>query len=117
MVVRTGADLLGAAESWSEEEVEAGCQHLLDSIHSLLADEDTSLELRYPAQQSCGSGFIESGSESSISSESGSGSNTDSVLETRNCKKIKHMFLYIFFLISELQFTNVHATGESFSTS
>ncbi len=52
MVVRRGADLLGAAESWSEEEVEAGCQHLLDSIHSLLADEDTSLELRYryPAQ-------------------------------------------------------------------
>jgi hypothetical protein len=47
MVVRRGADLLGAAESWSEEEVEAGCQHLLDSIHSLLADEDTSLELRY----------------------------------------------------------------------
>jgi hypothetical protein len=80
MVVRTGADLLGAAESWSEEEVEAGCQHLLDSIHSLLADEDTSLELRYPAQQSCGSGFIVSGS--SISSESGS--NTDSVLETKN---------------------------------
>jgi hypothetical protein len=77
MVVRRGADLLGAAESWSEEEVEAGCQHLLDSIHSLLDDEDTSLELRYPAQQSCGSGF-----GSSILSESGS--NPDSVLMTNN---------------------------------
>ncbi len=87
MVVRRGADLLGAAESWSEEEVEAGCQHLLDSIHSLLADEDTSLELRYryPAQQSCGSGFIESGSGSRISSESGP--NPDCVLK----------FFYIFF--------------------
>ncbi len=81
MVVRRGADLLGAAESWSEEEVEAGCQHLLDSIHSLLADEDTSLELRYPAQQSCRSG-------SSISSESGSGSNPDCVL-----KFFKYLFM------------------------
>jgi hypothetical protein len=86
MVARTGADLLGAAESWSEEEVEAGCQHLLDSIHSLLADEDTSLELRYSAQQRCGSGFIESGSGSSISSES--------------VKKYnRNVFLYIFFWI------------------
>jgi hypothetical protein len=87
MVARRGADLLGAAESWSEEEVEAGCQHLLDSIHSLLADEDTSLELRYPAQQSSGSGFIESGSGSSISSESGS--NPDCVLK---------FFLYLFLI-------------------
>ena len=43
-----GAELLGAAETWSEAEVEAGCQRLLESIHSLLADEETSPELRYP---------------------------------------------------------------------
>jgi hypothetical protein len=39
--------LLEAAESWPEDKVEANYQQLLDHIHSVLADEDTTLEIRW----------------------------------------------------------------------
>ena len=39
-------ELLELAESWTEEQVEAEYQQLLHHIHSLLADEYTSPELR-----------------------------------------------------------------------
>jgi hypothetical protein len=40
-------DLLCAAEDWTELELEDRYQQLLDHIHSILADQTTTLELRY----------------------------------------------------------------------
>jgi hypothetical protein len=39
-------DILSAAEAWTEPELEDRYEQLLDHIHSILADQTTTLELR-----------------------------------------------------------------------
>ncbi len=62
--------------------------------------------------QCCGSRFIESGSGSSISSESGSWSR---VLMTKNWKKYSWKKNILFWIYSSASLNNAQATGEAFS--